>query len=255
MIEARKTLRRPVVRINRPCAEPSFATISERNRSLLLKSPINRLNRKRIGLLGGSFNPAHEGHRAISLEALRRLQLDEVWWLVSPQNPLKSTDEMASLKTRMASANAIAAGHPKIVVTDLEQRLGTQYTVDTVRRLSRDNGADFVWLIGADNLVQLPKWRSWRDLLNLVPIAVFDREPYSYRALAGRVARAYAAHRIRTRDAAALVRADPPAWVYFQLRRYRVSSTAIRRRGAWPTGLGSSKEAAAEEGLREGQSS
>jgi len=255
MTVARKTLRRPVVRINRPISDQSFAPIADPNRPRSLKTRANPLSRRKIGLLGGSFNPAHEGHRAISLEAVRRLQLDEVWWLVSPQNPLKSADGMASLDARLASASAVAGGHPKLVVTDLEQRLGTQYTVDTVRRLLRDNRADFVWLIGADNLVQLPKWRSWRDLLNLVPIAVFDREPYSYRALAGRVARAYAAHRVRTRDAAALLRADPPAWVYFRLRRYRVSSTAIRRRGVWPISLGSGVEAAAKEGLREDQSS
>jgi nicotinate-nucleotide adenylyltransferase len=213
------------------------------------------LNRKKIGLLGGSFNPAHDGHRAISLEAIRRLQLDEIWWLVSPQNPLKSTDKMASFEARLASARDMAADHPKLIVTDLEQRLGTQYTVDTVRRLSRGGRADFVWLIGADNLVQLPKWRSWRELLNLVPIAVFDREPYSYRALAGRVARAYAAHRMRARDAAALFRADPPAWVYFRLRRHRVSSTAIRCQQAWPISLGPGKAAIVQGGLREGQSS
>jgi nicotinate-nucleotide adenylyltransferase len=243
-----------VVRVNRPLADtPAAARRAARQAAA---SPLQRLrNRKKIGLLGGSFNPAHEGHRAISLEAIRRLRLDEVWWLVSPQNPLKSTDQMASLQARLASADEIAAGHPKLVVTDLEQSLATRYTVDTVRRLLRDKGADFVWLIGADNLVQLPEWRAWRDLINLVPIAVFDREPYSYRALAGRVARAYAAHRIRVRDAAGLVRADPPAWVYFRLRRHRVSSTAIRRRGVWPKGLGPDKTASAQDGLREGQSS
>ncbi|MGI9452678.1 MAG: nicotinate-nucleotide adenylyltransferase [Geminicoccaceae bacterium] len=255
MTKKRKTLRRPVVYINRPCAEQSFDNVPEHDRRSSLKTQPRPFTRKKIGLLGGSFNPAHEGHREISLEAIRRLELDEVWWLVSPQNPLKSTDEMASLEARLDSAANVAAGHPKLIVTDLERRLGTQYTVDTVRRLSRDHRADFVWLIGADNLVQLPKWRSWRELLNLVPIAVFDREPYSYRALAGRVARAFAAHRVRTRNAAALVRADPPAWVYFRLRRYRVSSTAIRRRGAWPIGLGPGEEAKAQDGPGEGQSS
>ncbi len=251
MASAVKSLRRPVVRINRPLLDRSGRNPREPSPDLLTRQK----TRKKIGLLGGSFNPAHDGHRAISLEAIKHLGLDEVWWLVSPQNPLKSTDQMAPLEARLASAVAMAAHHPKLVVTDLEQKLATQYTVDTVRRLLRDGNADFVWLIGADNLMQLPKWRSWRDLLNLVPIAVFDREPYSYRALAGRVARAYAAHRIRVRDAAGLVRADPPAWVYFRLRRYRVSSTAIRRRGAWPIGLGSGKTAAAQDGLKEGQSS
>ncbi len=245
-----KVLRRPTVRIRRSLSEGASLSGSIRPE----RKP-DVLSRQRIGLLGGSFNPAHDGHRAISLEAVRRLGLDEVWWLVSPQNPLKSADGMAPFEERMASAGKVADGHPKLVVTDLEQTLGTRYTVDTVRRLLRDGRSDFVWLIGSDNLLQLPKWRSWRDLLNLVPIAVFDREPYSYRALAGRVARAYAAHRIRTQDAAGLVRADPPAWVYFRLRRYRVSSTAIRHQEAWPVSPGPGKSVAAQDGLTEGQSS
>ena len=237
---APKTLRRPVVRINRPLKETA-----DQSRSSRPKPRSKSLTRKKIGLLGGSFNPAHDGHRAISLEAIRRLGLDEIWWLVSPQNPLKSPDDMASFQARMASAKAITADHPKLIVTDLEQRIGTQYAVDTVRRLLQAGRRDFVWLIGADNLVQLPKWRSWRELLNLVPIAVFDREPYSYRALAGRVARAYAAHRVREQDATGLARADPPAWVYIRLRRYRLSSTAIRRQGAWPLSPGADKAALA----------
>jgi len=190
--------------------------------------------RPRVGLLGGSFNPAHEGHRAISLEALRRLGLDQVWWLVSPQNPLKSREGMADFPTRMVSAEAITKRDPGIVVTDIEQKMGTSYTVDTVRRLKRGWRCDFVWLIGADNLLQLPKWRDWKDLLNLVPIAVFDREPYSYKALAGPVAAMFGNRRINPRFAQDVARLDPPAWVYFRLRRHRVSSTAIRRRQEWP---------------------
>jgi nicotinate-nucleotide adenylyltransferase len=206
--------RRPVARINRPLrAEPA-----------LRPAP-----RRRIGLLGGSFNPAHQGHRAISLEAIKQLRLDQVWWLVSPQNPLKDAAGMAGLDDRMASARAVAAGHPRLVVTDLEQRLGTRYSIDTLQWLSRRCRASFVWLIGADNLAQLPQWRGWRRLVELVPIAVVDREPYSYRALAGRVARRYAAHRMPERDAPGLAAGDPPAWVYLRLRRQKASSTAIRQ--------------------------
>lgn len=237
--------RRPVVRLNRTVA----------NKPLAAPPRSKPLNRRRIGLLGGSFNPAHDGHRTISLEAIRRLELDQVWWLVSPQNPLKSTHGMADLRTRMASARRVAIGHPKLVVTDLEQKLGTRYTVDTVRRLVRDGKVDFVWLIGADNLVQLPKWRSWRNLLNLVPIAVFDREPYSYRALAGRVARAFAARRIRVQEAADLVRAHPPAWVYFRLRRHHASSTVIRNRQAQPARKGHGNKVLAQNEQTEGMSS
>jgi nicotinate-nucleotide adenylyltransferase len=245
-----RTKRRPVVRINRPLTNDTRPERSPAAAKSAIAAP-----RRRVGLLGGSFNPAHQGHRAISLAAIRHLRLDEVWWLVSPQNPLKSSRDMATFDARLASAGQVAAGHPKLIVTDLEQRLGTRYTVDTVRRLLRGNKADFAWLIGADNLVQLPKWRSWQDLLNLVPIAVFDREPYSYGALAGRVARAYAAHRIQPRDAAGLVRADPPAWVYFRLRRHPVSSTAIRHRNVWPASLGPAETVLAQGGQPEEQSS
>jgi nicotinate-nucleotide adenylyltransferase len=207
-------LRRPVARINRP--RPEAAAVSRRPRL-------------RVGLLGGSFNPAHEGHLAISREALKRLRLDRVWWLVSPQNPLKPVAGMADFAQRLASAERLAARDPRIVVSDLEQRLGTRYTVDTLSWLRRHEAAHFVWLIGADNLLQLPKWRHWGRLLALVPIAVFDREPYSLRASAGRVARGQAQRRLRERDAPALAERRPPAWVFLRLRRHRESSTAIRR--------------------------
>ncbi len=249
---APKTLRRPIARINRPL---STSTDKASGELAAGHQPLASIARKKVGLLGGSFNPAHQGHRAISLEALRRLALDEVWWLVSPQNPLKSANDMASFDARMAYAKTIVAGDPRLVVTNLEQTFGTQYTVDTIERLRRDGHVDFVWLIGADNLVQMPKWRSWRTLLDLVPIAVFDREPYSYRALAGRVARAYAAHRLPERDASWLARADPPAWVYLRLRRHHVSSTSIRQQGRWPNGSWPTPKALTEGGLREGQSS
>jgi len=208
------TLRRPVVRINRPILA------DEEPRPAL---------RRRIGLLGGSFNPAHQGHRAISLQAQKQLRLDQVWWLVSPQNPLKEAKGMAAFEKRLASAQSVAAGHPRLVVTDLEQRLGTRYSIDTLRWLTRRCRARFVWLIGADILLQLPQWRNWRRLVGLVPIAVVDREPYSYRALAGRVARRYAASRRPERDAPRLADDDPPAWVYLRLRRQKASSSAIRR--------------------------
>jgi nicotinate-nucleotide adenylyltransferase len=210
------SLRRPVARINRPL--PAHET----------PRPAVR---RRIGLLGGSFNPAHQGHRAISVEAIKQLRLDQVWWLVSPQNPLKPAKGMAAFERRLASARSVAAGDPRLVVTDLEQRLGTRYSIDTLRWLERRCRARFVWLIGADILLQLPQWRGWRRLLELVPIAVVDREPYSYRALAGRVARRYAAGRRREREAPGLAEAEPPAWVYLRLRRQKASSTAIRRAG------------------------
>jgi nicotinate-nucleotide adenylyltransferase len=189
-----------------------------------------RAPRLRVGLLGGSFNPAHQGHLAISLEALKRLKLNRVWWLVSPQNPLKPMDETADLEKRLAGARALAR-HPRLVVSDLERKIGTRYTVETLRWLTRRRDR-FVWLIGADNLVQLPQWQRWRRLVRMAPIAVFDREPYSYVALAGRMARAYAGKRLVERRAPVLADSPPPAWVYLRLRRHPVSSTAIRQKQA-----------------------
>ena len=116
---------------------------------------------QRIGLLGGSFNPAHEGHLHISLIALKRLRLDAVWWLVAPQNPLKPSKGMADIDTRLANARAMA-DHPRVVVTDLERRLGTVYTIDSITRLQTVYPRlRFVWLMGADNVVQFPRWSGW----------------------------------------------------------------------------------------------
>ena len=184
----------------------------------------------RVGLLGGSFNPAHEGHLYISVEALRRLRLDQVWWLVSPQNPLKPVRDMAPFETRMAWARAVARRHPRIEVRDLEARFGTRYTVDTLERLLRWRGYRFVWIVGADNLAQLPQWRQWWRLFSLVPIAVFERSPYSYSALAGKAARRFAGARLPEREARRLVELGGPAWVFIRLRPHPASATAIRRR-------------------------
>jgi nicotinate-nucleotide adenylyltransferase len=206
--------RRPVVRIHRPLADDA---------------PVKRAPRLRIGLLGGSFNPAHQGHVSVSLQAVKRLRLDRVWWLVSPQNPLKAAGGMAGFEERLASADAIS-DHPRIEVSDLEQRLGMRYSIDTLRWLRSRRRADFVWLIGADILAQLPQWRSWQQLVRLVPIAVVDREPYSYSGLAGKAARRLVGHRWPEGEAAGLAGTGPPAWVFLRVRRHEASSTAIRRR-------------------------
>ena len=138
---------------------------------------------KRIGLLGGSFNPAHAGHRHISIEALRRLQLDEVWWLVSPQNPLKSSAGMAPLAARLASARAVAR-HPRIKPTAIEAHLGTRYAINTVAALqARHPKTAFIWLAGADILPELHRWHRWRDLLHRLPIAVLARPRYTGEAM------------------------------------------------------------------------
>ncbi|MFA5964767.1 MAG: nicotinate-nucleotide adenylyltransferase [Sphingomonas sp.] len=140
---------------------------------------------RRIGLLGGSFNPAHRGHRAISLAAIRALGLDEVWWLVSPGNPLKdSARDMAPLAVRLASARRMAR-HAPIRATDIESRLGTRYTVDTLRALDRRYPRHrFIWLMGGDNLAQFDQWKDWRGIAHAMPIAVVARPGYESAARA-----------------------------------------------------------------------
>lgn len=186
-----------------------------------------------VGVLGGSFNPAHAGHRHISLVAQRRLRLDQVWWLVSPQNPLKPTAGMAPFSRRLAVARQVA-DHPLIRVTDLEADLGTRYTAETLPALTaRFPRIRFVWLMGADNLVQIPKWESWTTIFHTAPVAVFARDPYAHRALAGRAARRFARSRVPERAVAGLPRRRPPAWAYLHMRRHPASATAIRTTRSW----------------------
>jgi nicotinate-nucleotide adenylyltransferase len=138
----------------------------------------------RIGLMGGSFNPAHRGHRHVAVQAIRALALDELWWLVSPGNPLKPQKGMAPLPARLASARAMARRAP-IRATVIERELGTRYTVDTLRKLKRRwPRRDFVWVMGSDNLAQFDQWRSWRAIARTVPIAVIARPGYDAKALA-----------------------------------------------------------------------
>jgi len=184
--------------------------------------------KRRIGLLGGSFNPAHEGHRDISLAALAYLDLDEVWWVVSPQNPLKSAAGMASFAERLASAKAMA-DHPRIRVTDIERKLGTRYTADTLRKLvTRFPSYRFVWLMGADNLAQISSWADWTRIFHLTPIAVFDRPTYTIKALTSLAARRF--RRSRRREAAlkTLAATPAPAWVFVHHRLNPISATQIR---------------------------
>jgi nicotinate-nucleotide adenylyltransferase len=179
--------------------------------------------------LGGSFNPAHEGHRHISLVALSRLALDEVWWLVSPQNPLKSRRDMVGFGRRFAMAR-LQARHPRILVTDLEKRLGTRYTYDTLAALSRYYPKTrFIWLMGADNLGQIHRWQRWRGIFERYPIAVFDRPLYGMRALAGHAASAYARARRDPAQSRDLAAATPPAWIFFPSRLEPLSSTQLRK--------------------------
>jgi nicotinate-nucleotide adenylyltransferase len=186
--------------------------------------------KRRVGLLGGSFNPAHRGHRHISLLALKRLALDEIWWLISPQNPLKPVQGMAAFGERLDAAR-IAASHPRIKITDIEARLGTQYTADTLAKLrKRFPRTRFVWLMGADNLRQIPQWQRWTRIFALAPIAVFARPAYSLGALGGLAAYKFARSRVPSSCARQLAEMTPPAWMFFATRLDPLSATAIRVR-------------------------
>lgn len=189
--------------------------------------PFGDRRRGRIGLLGGSFNPAHAGHLHLSREALKRLGLDQVWWLVSPQNPLKSARGMAPLAQRLAAAGQTAADDPRIVATDLERQLGTARSARTLALLrERYPNLAFVWLMGADNLAQVPKWWRWTRIFKTVRVAVFDRSPYSYAALAGAAAQRFG--QARTGHTRRIWRRTVPAWTYIAMRRHPASATALR---------------------------
>ena len=193
-------------------------------------NPRSRFAPPRVGLLGGSFNPAHEGHRDIALAAFGRLRLDQVWWLVSPQNPLKPVAGMAPFEQRMAAAQAFAR-HPRIRVTGIEASLGTRYTADTLAALVRAfPRTRFVWLMGADNLAQIAYWAHWQEIFHTVAIAVFDRPTYCFRAMAGVAAHRFARRRLAVSAAGSLVGTKPPAWVFLFTRLNPISASAIRAR-------------------------
>jgi len=179
-------------------------------------------------LLGGSFNPAHAGHLHIARLALQRLRLDQVWLLVSPGNPLKQSAGMAPFVDRLASAQQIAGGR-RILATGIEALLRTRYTFDTLQALRRRfPRVRFVWLMGADNLVQLPRWQRWTGIAGAMPFAVMPRPTYNQRALAGQ-----AAQRLRTalrpaRSAHSLAERPAPAWTFLPARQNPLSATALR---------------------------
>jgi len=184
---------------------------------------------QRIGLFGGSFNPPHRGHLAVSVSALRRIKLDWIWWLVSPQNPLKDPNEISDFAERLAAARALVT-HPRILVSDLEQRLGTRTTaemLDAIEPILRRGR--FVWIMGADSFAGLDRWNDWRDIPARLPLAVLDRPGFAQAALTSPAARTLARWRLHETDAACLPFLPPPAWVFLRQRHRPESSTAIRR--------------------------
>ena len=185
-----------------------------------------------IGLLGGSFDPAHQGHVHITREALKRFDLDRVWWLVSPGNPLKAQGP-APLAQRMRRAKAMMR-HSRVNVTDIEARLGTRYTAETLQTLQRRYpGVRFVWLMGADNLAQFHRWQRWRQIAASVPLGVLARPGDRISARMSPTARVLARARLAASASHLLGRADPPAWCFVNVPLVAQSSTEIRAKGDW----------------------
>ena len=183
----------------------------------------------RIGLLGGSFNPAHEGHLYVGEVARKRLGLDYVWWLVAPQNPLKPAAGMAPLEERLAAARALARRRPRLIVSDFERVLGSRYTIDTLKALTaRFPEVRFVWLMGSDNLEQFHRWRRWEEIVGLVPVAVVERSGSLLAPLRAKAMERFARYRTSTLD-------RPPAIMVVDGRRNDTSASALR------AGLGASK--------------
>lgn len=183
-----------------------------------------------VGLLGGSFDPAHEGHAHLTREAMKRMGLNAVWWLVTPGNPLKAR-QPAPMAERLARAKAVMPD-PRVVITDLEARLGTRATADTIDRLRAIYpGVHFVWLMGADNLVQFHKWGRWRDILRSVPVGVLARPGSGVAARMSVAARAFRVHQVRRGEN--LRGKAAPAWCFVNMPMNDASSSAIRARGGW----------------------
>lgn len=182
----------------------------------------------RIGVFGGSFNPPHAGHVLVARTALRRLELDRIWWMVTPGNPLKDHGALPPITERIAASRELARD-PRIVVTALEAGFATRYTADTLETLRRRRpGVSFVWVMGADSLASFHRWDRWRALAAAVPIAVVDRPDAALGALAAPFARTHARSRLRESDAVTLPDRNPPAWVFLHGPLSPLSSTALR---------------------------
>jgi nicotinate-nucleotide adenylyltransferase len=184
----------------------------------------------RIGLFGGSFNPPHAGHRLVAETALRRLQLHQVWWLVTPGNPLKDVSALPPLNERMAACSTLMGHNPRHIITGLEEGIGTRYTAQTLAFLHhRCPNVYFVWVMGADNLTHFHRWNHWQDIADTMPLAVVDRPGETLRAMASPAARRLARVRFDESDAALLPTSPAPAFVMLHGRRSPLSSTLLRK--------------------------
>ena len=195
---------------------------------MTLKLPPHSAN-QRIGLFGGSFNPAHEGHRQVALYAMKRLKLDWVWWLVSPQNPLKNPRETGDYAKRLAYTKRLA-NHPRFVVTDLEKQIASRNTAQSLVALKARSKAKFIWIMGADSLANLHHWHHWTDIAKSVDLAVLARPGFSIRALDSKAAIRYRNKRQSQDQVAALASKRPPAWAFISMPLRKESSSAIRKR-------------------------
>lgn len=192
---------------------------------------VSAISRQRIGLFGGSFNPAHEGHLSVSEEALKRLALDQVWWLVSPQNPLKSTQDTGDFNERIRHARSLNSD-PRVIVTGLEAELNTRTTAQTFKKLSPMFALGrFVWIMGADSFAGLHRWHDWREIPATLPLAVFARPGWTQRALSSPAARLLERNRLDASDASRLADLRAPAWCFINMPLRHHSSTAIRNTG------------------------
>jgi nicotinate-nucleotide adenylyltransferase len=184
----------------------------------------------RIGLYGGTFDPAHAGHRHVSLLAAKRLRLDRAWWIVTPGNPLKERGGLLPACKRAAAAQELVR-HPRIDVTCFEEEIGAQFTVDTLAyAVARCPTMRFVWIMGADSLASFHRWQGWERIAGLMPFAVVDRPGWTLRAARSRAATALSRHRIDESDAALLPQLAPPAWVFLHGPRSPLSSSELRQK-------------------------
>jgi len=185
-----------------------------------------------VGLFGGSFNPPHAGHELVADTALRRLRLDQLWWIVTPGNPLKSARELKPLGERIALSEAIAS-NPRIKVTAFEAAFHIRYTADTIALVqARNPGVDFVWVMGADSLRDFHRWQRWQQIAASIPIAVVDRPGATLSFLSSVMAKTFDHARIDESDAGRLAHMRPPAWTFLHGRRSSLSSTALRARSS-----------------------
>lgn len=206
------------------------------------QSPIHKYQgafwkNKKVALLGGSFNPAHEGHYHLALKAIEKLDCDFVWWMVSPGNPLKNKNNMADFDRRFDSVLKIVGHHPKMIVTDIERQLGTVYTYFTLKKLKKHfPHTEFVWIMGEDNLFNIHRWYRWKDIFNMMHVALFHRKESS---VSKRVSLNFQAlnqlqnRRINRRNGHHIYQHTPKRWVLFRSKRFDKSSTEVRKQTNW----------------------